>query len=443
MESLRGGLESRGRRARTQGGALLLAGFVLGTGTVRAQLNSDVVPVLRIVPSKVQVDTDLANSRFHLGPIRLLPSFDVSDAGYNSNVFGRTDNPVGDWTATVNAGTRLILPLGSKFYFLGDIFPGYTWYATYTDLSNFTGTAGAGFAGYFNRLTFEAGARGTEAIVVHSEVPSPTLAKTVHVFAKTDVDLGSGLAVFVDAEGLKVEETQQGVPLQDRSQVARYNRTDEALGGGVRYTIGSWTFAPEVQYTTTDFVIQPDQRNNKSIGYLLGVNFNRPRFYLNLVGGYREGDPWEGSTFPHYATPVGSYFLSYFIRPWLELRSAGSRRISYSVVVTNPYYYAMQIGGSINVQVHPRILLKAVGDVGQHWYPIQQEVTEIPPTAPQFVNRLDKLSAYGGGASVILSNHLTLTAIVTQKMDVSNIPSHSYSYLQYSTFLSFTGEFMR
>ena len=427
-----------GRRRAVHFGAALALVAAFGLGSARAQLVSDVVPRDRIIPTKELLDTDMANSRFRLGPVRLLPGFDVSNAGYNSNVFGHPQNPLGDWTATVNVGTKLIVPFGSKFFLLGDFFPGYTWYATYTDLSNFTGTFGASFAGFFNRLSFQVGARGTEDIVVQSEVPTPTLAKTGHAFAKMDVDLTSGFALFVDAEGAQVRESQQGVPLPDRSFVQRYNRTDEAISGGVRYIVGSgWTIAPEVQYTTTRFVLSPDERNNSSLGYLLGASLNRPNFYLNLVGGYREGRAYQGSTFPDYATPVGSYFVSYFIRPWLELRSFGSRRVAYSVDIFNPYYFGMGIGGGLNIQVASRVLLKVFGGVGQSKYPIAQ------PFGGSEVQRLDKLNNYGGGASVILSRRLTLTALATQKTDVSNIPTANYSILQYSTFLTFTGDFLR
>ncbi len=351
-----------GRRRAARFGVALALGVAFGIGSARAQLVSDVVPRDRIIPTKEAVDTDMANSRFHLGPVRFLPGFDVSNAGYNSNVFGHPQNPVGDWTATVNVGSKLIVPFGGKFYFLADFFPGYTWYATYTDLSNFSGTAGGSFAGFFNRLSFEVGARATEAIVVQtSEVQAPTLAKTGHAFAKVDVDLSSGFALFVDAEGAQVRESQQGVPIPDRSFVQRYNRTDEAIAGGVRYAAGSgWTIAPEVQYTTTRFVLSPEERNNTSLGYLLGVSFNRPRFYLNLVGGYREGRPYQGSAFPDYATPVGSYFVSYFIRPWLEVRSFGARRVAYSIDFVNPYYFGMGVGGALNIQVASRVLLKVI-----------------------------------------------------------------------------------
>jgi len=410
----------------------------LALGSARAQLVSDVVPTERIIPAKEKVDLDMQNARFHLGPVRLLPEFDVSNAGYNNNIFGQPRNPVGDWTASFNAGVRFIVPFGYKVYLLGDILPGYTWYANHSDLNNFTGTGGLSIDGFFNHLSFEAGGRASQSIVFYSEAPAPTLSKSARLFARTDVDLGSGFAAFIDAEGLRIRDSQEGVPLDARSGVIRFNRTDEAYSGGVRYKFGGgWTLTPEVQYTTTRFEVTPEQRNNQSVGYLLGLGYSRPRFYLDLVGGYREGDSYQGSTFPHYATPVGSYFVSYFITPWLEVRSNGERRVSYSLDVVNAYYYQMDIGGTLNIQVHPRILLKGFGLTGENKYPIPQ------PVGGTDLQRLDRITSYGGGVSVILTRRLTLTGLVTHRSDVSNVPSANYSLLQYSTFLSFTGEFMR
>lgn len=411
---------------------------MLTAGAARAQLVSDVVPWDRIIPTKEQVETDISTSRYHLGPVRLLPEVDVSNAGYNSNIFGQPKNPVGDWTATVNAGTKFILPFAyNKMFFFGDIFPGYTWYAHNSNLDHFTGTAGGEIAGFFNRLSFDTGARASESVVFHSESPAPTLAKDERVFARTDVDLGTVAAVFVDAEADKVRESQDGVPLQDRNQVIRYNRTDEALAGGFRFKLGSdWTITPEFQYTVSRFVVTPDERNNTSTGYLLGVGYNRPRFYLNLIGGYRSGDEYN-STFPHYATPVGSFFTSYFVTPWLELRTFGVRRVAYSVDVVNPYYFSMQVGGTANIQVASRILLKGFGLTGQAKYPIAQ------PVNGEEIHRYDRIWSYGGGISALVYRNIALTGLVTSRHDSSNLPGSSYSILQYSTFLSFTGEFMR
>ena len=84
---------------------LLGAAAVLAIPSLlRGQLVSDEVPRDRTVTAQEQLDEDLKDSRFHLGPMRLLPGFEVNNAGYNSNVFGSQFNPVGDWTATARSG---------------------------------------------------------------------------------------------------------------------------------------------------------------------------------------------------------------------------------------------------------------------------------------------------------------------------------------------------
>src|SRR6266513_2797001 len=50
------------------------------------------------------------------GVLRVAPTFAVRDLGYDSNVFGTADNPVGDWHSTVAAGARFIVPVGAKVY---------------------------------------------------------------------------------------------------------------------------------------------------------------------------------------------------------------------------------------------------------------------------------------------------------------------------------------
>lgn len=405
---------------------------------LRGQLVSDEVPRDRTVTAQEQLDEDLKDSRYHLGPMRLLPGFEVNNAGYNSNVFGSQFNPVGDWTATLGLGTKVIIPFGSKIYFVGDAFPTYTWYANFSNLDTWGGHAKASIAGYFNRLSFEFGGNGFQGIAAPTpEQPQPTLEKTADAFAHVEVDLTHKLGLFLGGEAERVRQTQENPVSPGEVNVARNDRTDQAYDGGLRLALGSWVIAPEVQYTNSQFVLTPEERNNTSTGYLLGVSYNQPKFFLNLIGGYREGEAFQGSTFPAYATPVGSYFVSYFLRPWLEIRTYGARRMSYSISSTNPYYFSNSIGGGLNIQVLPRVLLRGYAETGENKYPIPQ------PVGPVEVQRLDRVLNYGGGVSAIVYKKVTLTGLVTHKQDDSNIPGNSYSLLQFSTYLTFTGEFLR
>ncbi len=148
------------------------------------------------------------------------------------------------------------------------------------------------------------------------------------------------------------------------------DRDDSAARGGVRYRITSqWDVAAVFEQTWSDFVQSPGTRNNQSRAYLLAVNYNRPRFYANATGGFREGRPTDGSTFPPYDTGTGSFFLSYFPIQILEVQGYGHRRVVYSVSGGDPYYFEERIGGGLNIQVIRPVLLRGYAEVGPNEYP--------------------------------------------------------------------------
>ena len=407
--------------------------------TLRAQMVSDVVPMQRIVPEQEQIQRDLERSRLRLGPIRFIPGFEVRNLGYNSNVFGTNQDPVGDFTATVGVGTRLVVPLGAKMFFLGDAYPRYTWYASYPELSKWGGLARASIVGFFNRMSFEAGGRYFQSVDQPTEEQqSPILNKAETVFGNVDIDLTRRIALFGGAAAQKVRQEQLAPPPPDQLPAEFNNRTDEAFQGGFRFQLGSdWRIAPEVQYTTSNFELDPHERNNTSMGYLIGIGFNRPRLYINFIGGYRVGNAWNGSEFPPYEEPVGSFFVSFFLRPWLEIQGYGEQRVTYSLSTTNPYFMKDMIGGGLNVQVHPSILLKAYATTGENNYPFPVIFLGEP------VKRIDDVLRYGGGASIKVYKRLVLTALVTQKNNKSTVPTNTYDLLQFSTFLNLSGDFMR
>jgi hypothetical protein len=134
---------------------------------------------------------------------------------------------------------------------------------------------------------------------------------------------------------------------------------------------------------------------------------------------------------------VGSFFVSYFLRPWLEIQGYGARHVAYSLDIGNPYYFANNIGGGVNVQVGPNVLLRTLATSGENRYPnpVQSGGAEV--------KRIDDILRYGGGASVKVYKRMVLTAIVTQRDNKSTLPENNYSILQFSTFLSLSGEFMR
>ena len=141
-------------KKRARGGLVALA-LSLPPAFVSAQLTTDQVPLQRTVPAEVEVQAELERSRLRLGPVRVLPWFAVPNFGYNNNIFGSSENPVGDWLATVGAGARFYLPIGSKTFFRLDALPQYTWYKDLSVRDQWGGRGEAAYLAFFNRLSFQ------------------------------------------------------------------------------------------------------------------------------------------------------------------------------------------------------------------------------------------------------------------------------------------------
>jgi hypothetical protein len=253
-----------------------------------------------------------------------------------------------------------------------------------------------------------------------------------------EIELSSRWSLFGEGDYLDVSYEQiEGPPFQDE-RVRLNNRVDTGGRGGLRYSITpQWRVGFAGEGTFADFQISPELRNNNSTAGLATVQYDRERFYLNLVGGYRTGHGIDSDYFPDYSTGVGSFFLSYFPISWLELQAFGHRDVSYSITVTNPYYFENRIGGKINIQVANQILLTGYGDVGPNNYPRRE------PVNGELVRRRDEATQYGGGFSVITWRPVVVTGRVLRSEYDSNIPENTRAYTRYTVMISLTGTFER
>ncbi len=399
-------------------------------------LTSDSVPLGRTIPERELVANDIARSRYHLGPVRLLPGFAVRNAGYDSNVFGTSTDVVGDWTATFSVGSRFLLPMGAKFVLVAEAFPEYTWYAELKQRDQFGGNYGGTLYGFFNRVTTEVTGRYTERYHIYSsEIESPVFTKTEDGLVRMEVELGVHWSVFGSGQIDRVRYDQIQGPPEQEIGVERNNRTAWAGRGGLRYLISpEWQVAGVVEGSWADFELEPRLRNNTSNAYLGTLEFKRPRLFINLVAGLREGKGSDTEFFPKYSTGVGSYFLSFFALHWLELQTFGHRQVAYSITAGIPYYFENRIGGKINIQVGPRLLLNGYGLAGPNNYPRAQPVHDVG-----LVKRRDYQKLYGGGFSLLAWSPIVVTGLYTRNQTTSNIPGNGRSYDRYTLFLSFSG----
>jgi hypothetical protein len=407
---------------------------------VSAQLTTDQVPLQRTVPADVEVRAELERSRLQLGPVRVLPWLSVPNFGYNNNIFGSSQNPVGDWVATVGAGARFYLPIASKTFLRLDALPQYTWYKDFSSRNQWGGRGEAAYLAFFNRLSLQLS--GTYSVngttILSSEVPALVVQTGWDGKGNVEVDVTRRISIFAGAEVLQGRVKDPGELLINHVRVANYDRTDGVARAGVRYSFSpSWNISIAAEGTETLFVLTPELRNNRSVAPLLGLHYDRPRFFANIYAGYRIGQPLGGSAFPAFQTPTGSGFLSYVLTRSVELSAFGWRRLVYGSSASDPYYIETRYGGGVTLQVLSTLSLNGYGNYGTNDYSFATSGSAGTPA------RLNRVGTYGGTLSLGMWRSLTLRAGANQTIYYSNVPGNDRSVFIFTTGLSFGAEYSR
>jgi len=223
---------------------------------------------------------------------------EISDLGYDSNVFGsQKGSEVSDWTISARVGVQWIVPVGSKLYIVGEATPAYTWYKDLADRRTFQGIYRTSLLGFFNRASLEVGGYNTKSFgYLSAETPTQVIQTVLDGTAKLEVDIASNFSLYGNFE---VARLRFGLAGGDPTvlDVSAFQRQEAAARGGIRYRISpAWDVSAGYEKTQTEFVFVPEARDNQSDAYLLGIHYNRPRFFLSLSGGYREGKPYNGSS---------------------------------------------------------------------------------------------------------------------------------------------------
>lgn len=427
-------------RLYTQGAELwrtvvvALAG-VLMAAAGQAQLISDQVPHERTLPLREDVQQQLEKSRVRMGIFRLQPSFAIRDLGYDSNVFGTQDNPVGDWRSTISAGTRAIIPLGNKVYLRGTAVPEYTWYQKLTNRRGFGGNYQGSLLGLFNHLSVEGGGAAFKGItLVNSELERAAMGTRTDAYANAELQIFQRLALFGAAHAqrqrysLTAEDRAQGDHLED------LERNESVARGGIQYRFRSFfSISAAAEKTRTNFQTQT-LRNNETNAAVLGIRYDRPRSFLNVSVASRRGEGRDPlSIFPHYRTTTGSYYAAHELASRILLDAYGNRGVVYSLTIVNPYYFETRNGLGLTVPLGRRAAVRAFGETGTNSYPIPI----------QAVKRTDDVRGWGGGFALRLYRNLTLVAIASDTRYTSNAPDENRSIFRLATSIGLGGGLFR
>ena len=410
----------------------ILAGALLGLVTAlpaAAQLVTNSVPRQRTVPLQETIEQTMAGARWHWGPFRIQPRINLTNFGYNNNVYGVIDenDAIDDWSATVQAGIEAYLPFGPKTVIRARALPEYSWYQELEERRHLGGQYDVSLLGFFNRLTLEAnGFTEDRQTIINSEREAIGIREGTGGSARVELEIFQRLALFAGGDQRTLSH-ERPIEIDDPElQFQRLDRDESAARAGVRYRFRSYFDVALMQeQTATEFEIDSALRDNESEATLLSVHYDRPKFFVNLTGGNREGTAANGSSFIPYSETTGSYFAQYRLTAPIDFEVFGRRDVVYGLYANNPYFLESRNGAGLGVQFGRRLLIRGWTETGSNDYPDRGAAA-----API---RSDDVTLIGASLSVPLWRQLVLTVGGTETDYDSNISGYDRSILRWTS----------
>lgn len=419
---------------------VVLAAVLLVATTLSAQLADDRVPHERTVPLREQVKSELTTYPHRLGPIRIFPQFQLRNFGYNSNVYGTEEDVVSDYTATVAAGVRYLMPFGQKVFVRGELMPEYTYYQELEENRATGGNYTGSLLGLYNRMSFEVGAsRSDQLQLVSSESERVSEVTVDGAVARLEIDVLPRVALFGSFVQRDYQYDTPAAPVE-APRFEQLERTDEAVRAGVRYRISSFfDVSAAVENTSSEFENDAAARGNESDAMLLGIHYDRPRMFVDLSAGLRDGKgSAEGSSYNEYSEVTGSYYLNYKLGRPVELETYGNRSVVNGLFVSNPWFLETRGGAGILFHAGDRVIVRTFGEAGSNEYP---EPVLVGGT--DIVERADDVLTYGTTLAFRIWRSAALEVTASQNEYDSNIDGFDRSVLRVSTGIRFRPDFLQ
>src|SRR3954447_7783984 len=154
-------------------------------------------PVEKPESRRIQLERELKDARYHLGPVRIAPWASLHDVAYVKSFLVTGQHLPDDVTATGGAGFRAYLPNGADAFWSLQVLPEYVWWLRQTGRRQLNGRYLLDFSGFFNHLTIEVrGGREPRQQLVSPEVTVPVSTRRDGGEVLTELRLSNAFSAF-------------------------------------------------------------------------------------------------------------------------------------------------------------------------------------------------------------------------------------------------------
>ncbi|HUO86557.1 MAG TPA: hypothetical protein VM617_04135 [Thermoanaerobaculia bacterium] len=382
--------------------ALTLAAFLV-PGFASAQSAQYTAPgagAPAATKTKAEIEAQMADARWRLGPVRLAPYLGISGLSWVQNVFAGDGEETSDLTGTLGAGLTAYLPTGSNVFWVAQARPEYIYWADLAERRQAGGRYGVGLYADFNRLDLVAeGYRMEVQTQVTAEEPEPAIGEVDHLGAGASLRLTSRISLTAGA-GIEEIANRAGDPDDPRSPAfALLDRREETARAGLRFEM-SEKIHLEAGAERHETRFETEGRDLSSTGtspYLrLTLTGNR----LQLAGEVtrRSLDPEPGSALVPTEGTEGTLRLGLTPGWRFAIGLYASRSLLYSLAGDYSHFDAESYGVEVSAPFAGRWTMRLFAETGENDY---------TPLAPEVPVRTDDSFAYGASGSLEIREWLT------------------------------------
>lgn len=332
---------------------------------------------------RTQLETAIEDARWSLGSVRVQPWIGIEDLAYQDPV-QTPEGPTDDIHASIGAGLKFYLPVGSDTFVAAHALPEYSFWMDLDDRNQLLGRYGIGVFTFLNRLEFELTGRQEEQVRFLSDEVLRSLPQTNETLeAKAQLRVAGSLAIAVsgrqrDWDAEEFDDQDNVLPIQEPGNPDvllptdpgfLIDREETTLRAGVRYLLrgegGHVGIGIQEEETRFDLASGRDSDGSSLYAEAL-LRGNKMDIGFDIV--QRDLKPTASSAFPGYDGTSGGVLVVFHPRSSSDLQLYARRDLSYSAVNGANYYETSVYGIGTRLRLSHRSDLTGFYETGSNEY---------------------------------------------------------------------------
>jgi hypothetical protein len=380
-----------------------------------------------------QLEHEVEEARYHLGPVRIAPWFTLRDVAYVRNFVPASETP-DDFTATAGLGLRTYLRNGRKATWTLQVLPEYVWWARQSERRRLNGRYLLGYYGYFNRLTVEARA-GREQLqhLASPELPVPVSGRSDQGELLAEVELSHAFYVFTAFERRRETNLVDELADPQLAALSQLDRDERIERAGLRWRPRRrWSIGLGAERSQVDFDHAVPDRSNSGTSPLAELDYEgrRARFLVNVAD--RSLTASRGSAFVPYNKLTGNAAAFLGAGSKLAWTLYASRNLVYSQTSTYAYLTDDRLGlsATVGLGLGGRLQTRLFVETGADDY------IAFDPSAPV---RQDDVLSYGATLTFPLARNVSVSLQGLHSRFDANLPGGDRTYSSLGTTINLLG----